>query len=69
MSTRNIPGRLKHCWQVRVTTSLPSVSWLSRKCGIFDVFTNAWALQIGITSNISSPNGYYCKFLLRQQTT
>jgi hypothetical protein len=26
MSTRNIPGRLKHCWQVRVTTSLPSVS-------------------------------------------
>jgi hypothetical protein len=36
MSTRNLPrGNSSQC--TRQTTSLPSVSWLSRKCGSLDV--------------------------------
>jgi hypothetical protein len=36
MSTRNLPG-VKGGWRVGLTTSQPSVSQLSRKCGILDV--------------------------------
>jgi hypothetical protein len=36
MSTRNLIG-VKGSWHMRLTTSLPSVSWLSIKCGSLDV--------------------------------
>jgi hypothetical protein len=36
MSTRNLPG-VKGSWCIRLTTSLPSVSQMSRKCGSLNV--------------------------------
>jgi hypothetical protein len=35
MSTKNVPG-VKDSWHVRLTTFLPSMSRLSRKCGSLD---------------------------------
>jgi hypothetical protein len=35
MSARNL--RLRDGWRVRQTTSVPSMDWLSRKCGSLDV--------------------------------
>jgi hypothetical protein len=37
MSTRNLPGGVKRGWRVRLTTLLPSVSRLSRRCGSLDL--------------------------------
>jgi hypothetical protein len=37
MSTRNLPGVQRAAGPVRLTTSLPSVSRMSRKCGSLDV--------------------------------
>jgi hypothetical protein len=40
MSTRNLPGSgwgVRYSWCIRLTTLLPSVSWLSRQCGILNI--------------------------------
>jgi hypothetical protein len=37
MSTRNFPGGVKSGRHIRLTALLPSMSWLSRWCGSFDL--------------------------------
>jgi hypothetical protein len=44
LSTRNIPGGVKGGWRVRLTSLLPSVSQLSRRCGSLDL-SPLWAFM------------------------
>jgi hypothetical protein len=37
MNIRKFIWEVKHCRHVKLTISLSSVSWLSRKCGILDI--------------------------------
>jgi hypothetical protein len=47
MSIRNVPESKSRRW-IRLTTSPPSLSWMTRKCGRLDVFTALWASFTGI---------------------